>query len=92
MDDEYSRIREILDPRPWARGQRRPILEPMSIVSFPADGGARLTRRRLARVAEARDRLSSTRERVSANGRAWINGREVGGENRRFAHLAHSHD
>lgn len=43
--------------------------------------------RRLPRAIEARRRLGSLR-----GGRAWINGREVGGADRRFAHLAYSYD
>jgi hypothetical protein len=41
----------------------------------------------LARMAEARRRLGERR-----SGRAWINGREVGGADARYAHLAASHD
>jgi hypothetical protein len=41
----------------------------------------------LARVAEARRRVGERR-----SGRAWINGREVGGPDPRFAHLAVTHD
>jgi hypothetical protein len=42
---------------------------------------------RLDRAAWARRRLGPPRI-----GRAWINGREVGGANRRFNHLAATHD
>ncbi len=41
---------------------------------------------RLIRVAHARH------QRDRALGRAWINGREVGGADPRFAHLAINHD
>jgi hypothetical protein len=51
-----------------------------------SDGG-----RVLDRVREARDRLESP-ERSQIRGRAWINGREVGGSDLRFAHLARSYD
>ena len=44
-------------------------------------------RERLDRVVEARRRLTPRRR-----GRAWINGREVGGPDPRFAHLALTHD
>ena len=44
-------------------------------------------RAQLPRAIEARRRL----ERVRA-GRAWINGREVGGPDPRYAHLARSYD
>ena len=42
--------------------------------------------RRLSRVIEASRRLAEP------PGRAWINGREVGGTDKRFAHLSRSHD
>ena len=42
---------------------------------------------RLRRAAEARRRVEGAR-----GGRAWINGREVGGTDPRFAHLTRSHD
>jgi hypothetical protein len=41
--------------------------------------------RRLPRLIEARRSLEP-------RGRAWINGREVGGTDRRFAHLGRSYD
>jgi hypothetical protein len=46
-----------------------------------------------ARRAErlARKVLRDRRERASG-GRAWINGREVGGPDPRYAHLARSYD
>jgi hypothetical protein len=50
--------------------------------------GARRREQRLFRAMEARRGLSSSGSR----GRAWINGREVGGENSRFAHLSRSYD
>jgi hypothetical protein len=43
--------------------------------------------RRLPRIAEARRRLAPRRP-----GRAWINGTEVGGSDKRFAHIERSHD
>ena len=51
------------------------------VIAMPR-GAAR--RRHLDRVVEARRRL--------ARGRAWINGREVGGMEPRYAHLTASHD
>lgn len=42
---------------------------------------------RLSRVIEARSRVTGVKR-----GRAWINGREVGGTDPRFAHLAAMHD
>ena len=52
-----------------------------------ARSAARARRGRVERAAEARRRLD---ERGS--GRAWINGREIGGPDARFAHLARSYD
>ena len=43
---------------------------------------------RMSRVIQARRRLSSPR----GGGRAWINGREVGGPDSRYAHLASVYD
>jgi hypothetical protein len=52
------------------------------------------SRRRVDRAIAARRHLSSVGPAPAAavRGRAWINGREVGGPDARFAHLAHSHD
>ncbi len=36
--------------------------------------------------------VAAARRLDGSGGRAWINGREVGGANGRFAHLDHSHD
>lgn len=44
---------------------------------------------RPANAVQARDRRLPSPQGV---GRAWINGREVGGENRRYAHLQPSYD
>jgi len=46
-------------------------------------------RRSLALVTAARRRLD---EEPRQRGRAWINGREVGGASARFDHLSRSHD
>lgn len=43
--------------------------------------------RRLANAIEARRRLDG-----ESRGRAWINGREVGGLDPKYAHLARSYD
>jgi hypothetical protein len=43
--------------------------------------------RRVGRAVDARRELHDGRV-----GRAWINGREVGGLNRHYAHLSASHD
>jgi hypothetical protein len=58
---------------------------------------------RVARVAAERRRRDavlrgrseawrSYRERSLAGGRAWVNGREVGGAQERYVHLARNHD
>jgi hypothetical protein len=54
-----------------------------SVVPLPTDRA-----RRLRLVTAARQRLVAERGR----GRAWINGREVGGTDQRFAHLARTYD
>ena len=43
---------------------------------------------RMSRVIQARRRLSTPR----GGGRAWINGREVGGPDSRYAHLSVVYD
>lgn len=50
--------------------------------------------RRVARLSEARGRTRVAFERIASDrrGRAWINGREVGGSDARYAHLSRSHD
>jgi hypothetical protein len=55
-----------------------------TVISLPR-GSAR--DQRLARAIETRRALDRR-----SGGRAWINGREVGGPDGRFAHLAASHD
>ena len=44
--------------------------------------------RRMFRTVQARRRLTSPR----GGGRAWINGREVGGASARYGHLGQTHD
>jgi hypothetical protein len=52
-------------------------------------GGTRFHRdQRVSRLIQARRRLSSPR----GGGRAWINGREVGGPDSRYAHLSSVYD
>lgn len=48
--------------------------------------------RRMNRAREARSRLTAGDSERREHGRAWINGREVGGADERFTHLAASHD
>ncbi len=45
---------------------------------------------RLARVVS--DQRSDQNSDKSCGGRAWINGKEVGDSNPRYAHLGHGHD
>lgn len=45
--------------------------------------------RTLSSVIQARRRLDTL---PRGGGRAWVNGREVGGPDARFGHLAQSHD
>ncbi|MEJ7789837.1 MAG: hypothetical protein WKF29_08140 [Thermoleophilaceae bacterium] len=56
-----------------------------SVINIPR---GRDREQRLSRVIHARRRLNSPR----GGGRAWINGREVGGTDPRYAHLETSND
>jgi hypothetical protein len=56
---------------------------------------ARVAAERRRREAVRRGRSEawrSYRERSLAGGRAWVNGREVGGAQERYVHLGQSHD
>ncbi len=44
------------------------------------------------RVARAAEAQTATEERRTGVGRAWLNGREVGGSDSRFQHLMRSYD
>ena len=68
------------------------------VIAIPTGGGRR---RRLEQVTRARRRLDAARrgrepsravDRGAGAGRAWLNGREVGGPARRYAHLGRVHD
>lgn len=48
--------------------------------------------RRMNRAREAHTRLTAGDSERRERGRAWINGREVGGADSRFSHLAATHD
>ncbi len=67
-------------------------MDPTKISSMrpPVTDPSRPARRdqRLLRTIQARRRLDSPRP----GGRAWINGREVGGPNPRYAHLSGTYD
>ena len=75
---------EILDRwdegKGWEGGEAVPMRA--TVVSMNA---ARRRDARMPRVIEARRRLQPT-------GRVWLNGREVGGSDPRYAHLSSSHD
>jgi hypothetical protein len=61
-----------------------------TVIRF-ADRRARESR--IGRVMDARRRLQDVQpERSRGRGRAWINGVEVGGSDRRFSHLSVFHD
>ena len=60
-------------------------MEPTPVVPLPT---GRAREQRVLRAVAARRRLGNEAPR----GRAWINGREVGGEDPRYAHLYRSHD
>jgi hypothetical protein len=85
MDLRSNARMEILDSGRWDSRMEDANIPPVAgtIASLPQ--GARRAER-LARKA-----LRDRREGASG-GRAWINGREVGGPDPRFAHLARSYD
>ena len=84
---------EMFDNRPLAsRAQRERIqaMESSTVIRF-ADRRTRESR--ISRVMDARRRLADVETDVQrGRGRAWINGLEVGGTDRRFAHLHTFHD
>jgi hypothetical protein len=59
----------------------------MNVVALPEE--PRRIRRRMLLATAARQRLEGT---PPARARAWINGRETGGQDPRFAHLSRVHD
>jgi hypothetical protein len=60
-------------------------MESAPVVQLPTGATRNL---RMLRAIAAKRRL----EESATRGRAWINGREVGGADQRYAHLARSHD
>jgi len=58
-----------------------------NVVPLPEE--PRRIRRRMLLATAARQRLEAT---APPRGRAWLNGREVGGVDPRFAHLSRAHD
>ena len=63
---------------------RNPVVRSLPRNRIPV---GRISDQRLRRVTEARRLVEGTR-----GGRVWVNGREVGGGDPRFAHLAGSYD
>jgi hypothetical protein len=84
VDKKSKEIARILDtwpyPSPTGSGTIR-AMSPRRITDRRASGS------RLMRAIDARRRLA-----MEGRGRAWINGREVGGADPRFAHLSRSYD
>ena len=75
----------ISDNRAEDKATREVKAMPMNatVLSLSA---ARTRHHRIPRAIEARRRLERRR------GRVWINGRELGGPDQRYAHLGRSHD
>ena len=73
------------------------VMESANLVSI-AEGrtAARVRARRVDRAISTRRRLREADERRRTprrrGGRAWVNGREVGGADERFAELGRSYD
>lgn len=70
-------------------------MKPMSTSSVTAIDEHRDRGRRVSRAMAARRRLDPSGERGRerrGGGRLWVNGRELGGTDQRFAHLAQSFD
>lgn len=78
-------------------GEHRSMQTPKLVPISDGRAAARARARRVDRAIHSRRRLSDERRRRTATdprrrgGRAWINGREVGGDGR-FAHLSGSFD
>jgi hypothetical protein len=64
-------------------------MEPAQVNGVVLPEEPRRTRRRILLATAARQRLEFT---DPPRGRAWINGREAGGQDPRFAHLSRVHD
>lgn len=67
------------------------LVKPAPVIRLPL---GRDRYRSVARLAEAGRRTADAGGRTGGGlgGRAWINGREVGGADHRYAHLARSYD
>jgi hypothetical protein len=84
----------MLDIWPLDDREASARMKPMRSSSVTAIGNRRDRSRRVGRAVAARRRLEDggERRRRARGGRAWINGRELGGEDPRFAHLSLSFD
>jgi hypothetical protein len=84
---------EMFDIRPLAsraEQERIPGMESSTVIRF---SDRRTRDNRISRAMDAMRRLAEVeRDEAAAPGRAWINGIEVGGTDRRFAHLSVFHD
>jgi len=88
LERPYMALALILDNGLWqARDRATRIGAVTTTRNVTSLDAARGRARCMTRAREAR-----RRGEAAGGGRAWINGREVGGANARFAHLARSHD
>jgi len=87
LERPYMALALILDNGLWQARGRATRIGTVTTRNVNSLDTARGRERRMTRAREARRRGEAT-----GGGRAWINGREVGGANARFAHLARSHD
>lgn len=90
LERPYMALALILDNGLWqARGRATTMPAVTTTRNVTSLDTARGRERRIARAREARSRHDAA---AVGGGRAWINGREVGGSDARFAHLGRSHD
>lgn len=80
-----KQIAEMLDRGPWSRARASETIRAMTSRRID---DRRASEGRLLRAIDARRRLTL----LGSGGRAWINGREVGGTDPRWVHLTRSHD
>jgi hypothetical protein len=84
---------EIFDIRRLESRMQTGRIHPMESSTVIRFADRQTRESRISRAMEARRRLQDVEpEVVRAPGRAWINGLEVGGGDRRFAHLSVFHD
>jgi hypothetical protein len=85
----------MLDICPWNDREARDKMKPMRTSSVTAISEHRDRGRRIGRAVAARRRLDRSGERRRqrrSGGRVWVNGRELGGTDARYAHLMQSFD